>query len=63
MATYTCPQCEMSVNIHCATCDDELVHDSIVTDTGVEVAVARCPQGHGMIKSPQCCGQDMSCAL
>jgi hypothetical protein len=63
MATYTCDKCGMSVNMTCATCDRELVHDSITTDSGVEVAVSKCPEGHGMIKSPQCCGQDMSCPI
>jgi NMD protein affecting ribosome stability and mRNA decay len=62
-ATYTCDKCGMSVNMTCATCDAELVHDTITTDAGVEVAVSKCPAGHGMIKSPQCCGQDMTCSV
>ena len=37
MATYTCDNCGMSVNMTCATCDAELVHDTITTDAGVEV--------------------------
>lgn len=63
MATYTCDKCGMSVNMTCATCDSELTHDTITTDAGAQVAVSKCPQGHGMIKSPQCCGQDMSCPV
>ena len=63
MATYTCNNCGMSVNMTCATCDQELVHDTITTDTGVEVAVSRCPAGHGKIKSPMCCAEDMSCTI
>lgn len=63
MATYTCPKCSMSVNITCASCGDELVNDSITKADGSSVGVSTCPQGHGKIKSPLCCGQDMSCAL
>ena len=29
----------------------------------VEVHVSKCPDGHGMIKSPMCCGQDMTCSV
>lgn len=63
MATYTCDKCGMSVNMHCAKCGAELVHDTITTDDGREVAVSKCPGGDGMIKSPQCCGQDMTCSV
>lgn len=63
MATYTCDKCGMSVNVSCATCGKPLVDDTITTDAGVEVAVSKCPDGHGMIKSPLCCGQDMACAV
>jgi hypothetical protein len=62
-ATYTCDKCGMSVNMTCATCDAELVHDSITTGSGAQVAVSKCPQGHGKIKSPQCCGADMTCSV
>jgi hypothetical protein len=62
-ATYTCDKCGMGVNMTCATCDAELVHGTITTAAGAEVAVSECPAGHGKIKSPMCCGQDMSCAV
>lgn len=62
MATYTCDKCGMSVNMTCATCDSELMNDTITTDSGVEVQVSKCPEGHGKIKSPMCCGDDMACA-
>lgn len=62
MATYTCDKCGMSVNMTCATCDSELVNDTITTDSGVGVQVSKCPEGHGKIKSPMCCGGDMACA-
>ena len=63
MATYSCPKCGMSVNRTCATCDAELVHDTITLDSGATVAVSKCPDGHGKIKSPQCCGEDMTCSI
>jgi hypothetical protein len=44
----------------CGTCDQELAHDSITTDSGEEIQVSKCPDGHGMIKSPMCCGADMT---
>ncbi len=53
----------MSVNITCATCGKELVDDAITNDSGVQVEVSKCPEGHGMIKSPLCCGQDMTCSV
>jgi hypothetical protein len=63
MATYTCEKCGMGVNMNCAKCDTELVHDSITKDDGSKVAIAKCPNGDGKIKSPLCCGQDMSCPV
>ena len=30
---------------------------------GTEVHVSKCPNGHGKIKSPMCCGEDMSCPM
>ena len=63
MATYTCDQCGMSVNITCATCDKPLVDGSLTLDDGSSVEISECPDGHGKIKSPLCCGQDMSCKL
>lgn len=47
----------------CAKCGKELVHDSITTADGGKVAISKCPGGHGKIKSPLCCGQDMSCPI
>jgi len=63
MATYTCDKCGMSVNMTCAHCGAELVHDSISKDDGSKVAISKCPNDHGKIKSPLCCGQDMSCPI
>jgi hypothetical protein len=63
MATYSCSKCGMSVNMTCAKCNDALVNDSITKADGNEVQVSKCPNGHGKIKSPLCCGQDMSCPV
>lgn len=63
MATYTCGKCGMSVNMSCAKCDSELVHDTLTKPDGSSVAVSKCPDGHGMIKSPMCCAEDMTCAV
>ena len=63
MATYTCDKCGMSVNMTCAKCGAELVHDSIEKADGAKVAVSQCPGGHGKVKSPLCCGQDMACSV
>jgi hypothetical protein len=63
MATYTCGKCGMSVNMSCAKCDSELVHDTLTKPDGSSVAVSKCPDGHGMIKSPMCCAEDMTCTV
>lgn len=63
MATYECEVCGMAVNATCAKCGEPLVHDHITLEDGVEVQVSKCPNGHGKIKSPQCCGQDMTCKV
>ena len=62
-ATYTCDKCGMSVNMTCAACGEELEHATITTGAGAEVAVSQCPDGHGKIKSPMCCGDDMTCSV
>ena len=61
MATYECEKCGMSVNATCGKCDAPLVNDSLTLDDGNQVQVSKCPNGHGKIKSPLCCGQDMTC--
>ena len=61
MAEYTCEACGMSIGtMTCGKCGKELVHDSIKTDEGLTVHVSKCPDGHGMVKSPMCCGADMT---
>ena len=53
----------MSVNATCAKCNEALVDDILKLDDGKEVQISKCPNEHGKIKSPLCCGQDMSCNI
>ena len=62
MATYECEVCGMSVNATCGKCDAPLENDMLKLDDGREVQISKCPNGHGKIKSPLCCGQDMVCS-
>ena len=62
MATYECSNCGMSVNATCGKCDAPLVDDVLKLDYGSEVQISKCPNDHGKIKSPTCCGNDMSCS-
>lgn len=63
MATYTCSKCGMGVNITCAKCSKPLVNDNVTKSDGSSVQVSKCPDGHGQVKSPLCCGTDMVCAV
>lgn len=63
MALYTCPACNMSVNTTCGACEAALVDDVLVKDDGARIGISVCPNGHGKIKSPMCCGSDMACAV
>ena len=63
MATYECPICGMGVSATCAKCDAPLENAILKRDDGSEVQVSQCPNGHGKIKSPMCCGQDMTCSI
>ena len=63
METYKCEKCGMSVNASCGTCNSPLVNDIIHLDNRNEVQVSKCPNGHGKIKSPMCCGNDMTCSI
>ena len=63
MAEYVCETCGMGVTgLQCSKCGKGLVHEHINKDDGTSVGVSKCPEGHGMIKSPTCCGNDMSCS-
>ncbi|MFL2555234.1 MAG: hypothetical protein ACJ0S4_11170 [Candidatus Rariloculaceae bacterium] len=62
MATYACEKCDMSVNASCGHCDTALENGVLDVGEGKQVQISQCPNGHGKIKSPLCCGQDMSCS-
>ena len=53
----------MSVNTNCGACDAPLVDEVLVKDDGSSVKISQCPNGHGKIKSPMCCGSDMTCSV
>ncbi len=63
MATYECKNCGMAVNASCAKCGAALENDSINKEDGSKVQVSKCPNNHGKIKSPTCCGEDMHCSV
>ena len=63
MATYSCYSCGMSVNASCAKCDVPLENGMLTLDNGAEVQISFCSSCEGKIKSPQCCGADMSCSM
>ncbi len=57
----TCNKCGMGVKgLTCSKCDAGLVSGT-VEKNGNTIQVAKCPKGCGMIKSPTCCNQDMTC--
>lgn len=56
---YQCSTCGMGVKgLACVKCGAELVSDTVAVQDK-KVQVAKCPNSHGKIKSPQCCGHDM----
>ncbi|WP_197917243.1 hypothetical protein [Thiosulfatihalobacter marinus] len=63
MATYRCSSCGMGVNAECADCHEPLVNDTLTKDDGTSVQISKCPKCEGKIKSPMCCGEDMTCAV
>tara|TARA_Y100000590_G_C15358870_1_gene878106 strand:+ start:91 stop:285 length:195 start_codon:yes stop_codon:yes gene_type:complete len=63
MTTYQCQECGMSVNATCGKCNEPLIDDILKKDDGSEVQISKCPNDHGKIKSPSCCGADMSCKI
>ena len=68
MAKYECNLCGMSVNTNCGHCDTPLVNAMLDLDDGTQVQISQCQKSEcsnyeGKIKSPLCCGNDMSCSL
>ena len=37
--------------------------DTLTLDDGGTVDISSCPDGHGKVKSPMCCGEDMTCSV
>ena len=62
MATHECNKFRISVNGTYRKCDEKLLNDTLEIENG-SVQISKCPNGHGKIKSPLCCGQDMTCTL
>ena len=63
MSTYACNKCGMSVNATCGKCNLPLVYGNLKLENGSSVQRYECPKQHGKIKSPLCCGQDMTCTV
>jgi len=64
MAKYECEKCGMSIGVMtCGKCETELSHSTITKPDGSSVHISECINGHGKVKSPMCCGQDMSCEI
>lgn len=61
MATYRCSACNMGVDASYSDCKEPLVNDNLTLDDGTTVQISKCPKCEGKIKSPMCCGQDMTC--
>lgn len=59
MPTYECQKCGMSINATCGKCGATLVNDTLKSSNDKDVTIAKCPNDHGKIKSPTCCGEDM----
>lgn len=52
----------MAVNATCAKFDASLLNDMLKIDESNQVQISKCPNNHGKIKSPTCCGKDMVCS-
>ena len=63
MSTYKCEKCGFSINATCGECNDQLVDDILTLNDGSKVQIAKCPNDHGKIKSPSCCGEEMVCNI
>ena len=61
MTTYRCSACDMGVDASCTDRKVPLVNDDLTLDDGTVVQISKCPRCEGKIKSPMCCGVDMTC--
>ena len=62
MATHECNKCGISVNTTSGKCDEKLLNDTLEIENG-SVQISKCPNRLEKIKSPLCCGQDITCTL
>lgn len=53
----------MSTVVSCGHCGADLVDGTLTLADGGSVRIAECPNGDGKIKSPLCCGSDMTCSV
>ncbi len=53
----------MAVNATCANCNNEPLINDTLDVNGKKVQISKCPKCQGKIKSPMCCGQDMTCSV
>ena len=51
--------CQLMQHVVFAIFEDDILE----LDDGTQVQISKCPNEHGKIKSPLCCGEDMSCSL
>jgi hypothetical protein len=68
MSIYKCSECGMSVKTSCGECNKPLIDGYLDLDDGSKVQISQCKQADcsnfdGKIKSPLCCGNDMTCQL
>ena len=62
MATHECGKCGMAFNTTCAKYDVPPIYSGLEIGNGKSVQVAKCPSCEGNIKSPSCCGEEMTCS-
>ena len=62
MAAHEWNKYGMSVNATCWKYNEKLLNETMEVENG-SLQISKCPNGHGKIKSPLCCGQDMTCTL
>ena len=57
---YHCSTCGMGVkDMACAKCGTKLVPEDFKTPDGKHLELMKCPNGHGHVKRPECCGKPL----
>ena len=62
MKTYESIKCRMYVNAICGKCGEKLLNDTLKIENG-SVQISKCSNRLEKIKSPLCCGQDITYTL